>query len=160
MKKEDLTFLSLGLNAGFVGETERGKSDREGFIFETSHFEDGKGKYHDEWVAGRVGGGQEVIQINGKSFTRLYAGGTIDLDELTKIGLTKKDVILYLKEKIRELGDRTRLLEHCTIEDGDWNYEYCLLDEEPDIPLVTAKEIIRYRGKCVFVHNFLLCPVG
>lgn len=159
MKGEDLRLLSQGLNAGFAGGTERGKSERGGFGFETSHFVDGDNKYHDEWVAGRVGGGQEVIEVGGKRFTRLYAGGTIASDKLAEIGLTKKEIIGYLVAKIRELGDKTRLIDECRVDDGDWAYEYTQLDDEQEIPLITRKEVIRYKGGVVFVHNFLLCPV-
>ncbi|MCL5125399.1 MAG: hypothetical protein M1511_13065 [Deltaproteobacteria bacterium] len=106
-----------------------------------------------------MGGGQEVIEIDGKKFTRLYAGGTIALEELAELGLTKKDVIRYLKSKLKELGNRTRLLENCRVEDGDWDYDYFLLDVDSDIPLTTAQEMIRFRGKRFFVHSFLLCPI-
>jgi hypothetical protein len=106
-----------------------------------------------------VGGGQELIEVGDERFTRLYAGGTVSLEELEKLGLTKKDVMKYLIEKIQQLGDKTRLLEKCEQDDGDWVYRYGLLDEEERIPVVVGKEVIRYKGELVFVHNFLLCPM-
>ena len=81
------------------------------------------------------------------------------MTELRELGLTKKDVMRYLVTKIRELGNCTRRREDCRVSDGDWEYEYGGLDEEEEIPLVTRKEVIRYKNRVVFVHNFLLCPV-
>jgi hypothetical protein len=159
MNGKEKEVLSRGLKAGFAGGSERKQVDRGGFLFETSHFEGSDSRYHDEWLADRVGGGQEVIEVDGKKYTRLYAGGTIGLDELDKLGLTKKDIIKYLITKIQELGDKTRLLEGCEQEDDEWGYEYRLLDREDAIPVSVGKETIKYKDELVFVHDFLLCPV-
>lgn len=154
-----LEMLTRGLQAGFAGESTRERSARGGFEFESSHYTDSEGRYHDEWIADRVGGGQEIVEIDGVCFTRLYAGGTISLPELEAMGITKKDVIGYLISKIRQVGAATRLLEECQVEDGDWSYHYHALDQEAAIPLFTAREEINFKEQLVFVHNFLLCPV-
>lgn len=159
MKKEKIGFLAKGLVKGFAGYTDREQISRGDFDFETSHLEEDGARYHDEWIADRVGGGQEVIEVDGEKFTRLYAGGTVSLEELKRLELTKKDVIKYLIEKIQQLGDKTRLLEECEQDDGDWAYRYGLLDKESRIPVVVGKEVIEYKGEMVFVHDFLICPV-
>ena len=57
------------------------------------------------------------------------------------------------------LGDKTRLLEDCEQVDGEWSYEYKLLDQEDSIPVFVGKETIKHGEELVFVHNFLLCPI-
>lgn len=81
------------------------------------------------------------------------------MDELDKLGLTKKDVIRYLMVKIQELGVKTRLLEDCEQVDGEWSYGYKMLDREEAVPVFIGKEIIKYEDRLVFVHDFLLCPI-
>lgn len=102
--------LTDGLNKGYAG----GKPEsvvRSGFEGNKSYIELADGAiYHDEWfVETRLGGGQELVQTNEGKFTRLYAGGTPDETMLESLGITVKDVGGYLKEKILELGDKTRL---------------------------------------------------
>ena len=159
MNKREKEVLSNGLDVGFAGGSERKQINRGGFSFETSHLEDGDSRYHDEWLADRVGGGQEVIEVGDRKYTRLYAGGTIQLNELTKLGLTKKDVIKHLITKIQELGEKTRLLEDCEQLDREWGYRYGLLDKEESVPVFVGKETVEYKGVLVFVHDFLLCAI-
>lgn len=149
--------LSQGLEAGYAGGTERSRVQRGPFEFEMSEFTSAEGEvYRDEWIADRTGGGQEVAEINGKKVTRLYAGGTISIERLNELGLTKKDVTGYLKRKIKELGPQTRLQEDCQPEpDGDWQYQYRRIDDLPEIPLAVRMETISFRGNLVFAHAFL-----
>lgn len=149
--------LSRGLVEGYAGETSRETVRRGPFQLEASSFTSpNRGIYRDEWTANRTGGGQEIVQFEAQKSTRLYAGGTIEIEELTKLGLTKKDVTGYLKRRIKELGEKTRLLENCTPDiDGDWQYEYKILQKMEDIPLTIGLESIFFKGHRVFAHGFL-----
>lgn len=149
--------LSRGLEEGYVGGTNRETVQRGSFQMETSQYTSPEGGiYRDEWIADRTGGGQEIVQIEGRKKTRLYAGGTITLKELEELGLTKKDVTRKLKEFIKISKNKTRLLEDFIPEpDGDWQYEYKIVKGIENIPLTTAMETITYKGSLVFAHAFL-----
>ena len=153
--------LTKGLQEGFGGGTVRKGVDRGGFKVESSHYETEDGDaYHDEWLANRVGGGQELIEIDGNRFTRVYAGGTISEEALKDLGLTKKDVVGFLKKQILENGENLRLCDDFLPEaEEDWRYEYKIIDKEDDIPVTMGKESIYFKEELVFVHNFVLSPV-
>ncbi|MFC1710347.1 hypothetical protein ACFL0F_01630 [Patescibacteria group bacterium] len=153
--------LTKGLQEGFAGETNRGKVDRGGFILEVSHYETDNGDiYHDEWIADRIGTGHEIVRVDGKIYTRVYGGGTVSEEKLKSLGLVKKDVIKFLKKQILENREEIRLHNDFLPEaDGDWKYEYEVVDREDDIPVLASKESIYYKGDLVFVHDFVLTPV-
>ncbi|MCJ7805759.1 hypothetical protein MUP46_03925 [Patescibacteria group bacterium] len=164
ISKEIKEILTRGLTSGYAGRNLRTPVDRGGFSFESSHYEGAEGVYHDEWLAQITGGGQEVVEVDGKKFTRLYAGGVAPAEQLEKLGITKKDVAGYLKWKIRGLGGMTRLDRTCmpTETDGDngeWRYAYRVLDRREDISLTLGEETIFYKEETVFIHLFLLTPV-
>jgi hypothetical protein len=160
MKEAIKSALTAGLNAGYAG----GKPmsiDRGGFSGKVSHIElpDG-GTYHDEWFANNSGGGQELVCVGGENFTRLYAGGIPSIEVLSSLGISDKEVGAYLKQKIRELGERTRLVEQCEPDpDGDWQYRYQLTGNYPETYVTTALESIKYKDTIVHHHAFILCPV-
>ena len=158
---ENKTLLTKGLQEGFGGETARKGVKRGGFELESSHLETEDGSvYHDEWLADRVGGGQELTDVNGNKFTRVYAGGTIAVNVLQELGLTKKDVIGFLKKQIKENGENIRLYDNFEPEaEEKWRYEYKVIDREKEIPVTTGKESIFYNEKLVFVHVFALSPI-
>ena len=158
--KEIAAGLTKGLTAGYVGETNFSKIERGGFSFQTSHLETDQLKYHDEWLASEVGGGQEIIDVNGLQFTRLYAGGVVDKEDLEALGTNKEAVINFLKQTILELKEQTRLFNNCQFKPNeDWFYSYTIIDRDQALPITTAKEQIFYKKRVVFVHNFLLCPI-
>jgi len=161
MEKNESIVLTEGLQEGFAGKTEIQPSERGGFSIKVSHIVDAEGNiYHDEWSAERAGGGQELIEVDSKQFTRVYAGGTIPLDKLEELGTTKKEVIKYLKKQITENGSKTRLYSDFDPEpEGDWRYSYKIIDSEEKIPLTTGKESIYFKEKLVFVHDFIISPV-
>lgn len=159
MEINKLHLLTEGLKSGFAGETQSLQVNRGSFVLKSSHLENSEGEYHDEWIADRVGGGQEIIKVGDSQFTRLYAGGTIAIEELSRLEITKKDVMKYLISQINKMGNKTRLFEDCVSQDGDWSYQYQLIDSEDDIPVFMGKETINYKDTKVFVHNFLLCPI-
>jgi len=152
--------LSEGLAAGFGGDTNTQDVNRGGFELQSSHYISPEGGiYHDEWAADRAGGGQELADKDGQRFTRVYAGGTIAEDELAKIGITKGDIMGYLKERLTQDGDKIRLSTNFGAEHGDWSYSYKVTDKDDEIPMTTGTEIISYKGRKVFKHVFIMCPV-
>ncbi|HOX96202.1 MAG TPA: hypothetical protein PLI45_02375 [Candidatus Woesebacteria bacterium] len=160
MSEKTEKLLSLGLKQGFVGETVMQSVERGVFKMKSSHFENEDGTYHDEWMADRTGGGQEIVETDGVSYTRVYAGGTISINALTEMGISIKDVMSFLKKNILEGGEQTRLFaDYLPEPDGDWQYSYTILEDEPKIPLTLGKEVIRYQGVLVFIHDFLITPV-
>lgn len=160
MSEEIDKLLARGLKEGFAGGTVREGVKRGGFELESSHFESGDNVYHDEWYADRAGGGQEIVRAGEATFTRVYAGGTIPLGELEELGIIKGDVMAFLKKQMIEDGERIRL--HTNFEpeaEGDWQYSYRVLDTDSEIPLTLSKEVIRYKGRLVFAHGFIISPV-
>jgi hypothetical protein len=152
--------FTKGLQEGFGGKTARKSAVRGGFTLESSHYETKDGVYHDEWLADRVGGGQELVEVDGKRFTRVYAGGTIYEETLQDLGLTKKNVISFLKKNILENGENIRLHNDFKPEaEGDWQYKYKVIDREDSIPITVGKESIYHKGELVFVHGFVISPV-
>jgi hypothetical protein len=152
--------LSIGLQQGFAGGTDMGDVERNGFSLKSSHFENEVGIYHDEWIADRAGGGQEIVKVDDETFTRVYAGGTITLDKLSELGISKDDVMSFLKKQIIQNGEKIRLTTDYSPEpEGDWQYLYKVIDQDLEIPLTIGKETITYKDKLVFVHDFLISPV-
>lgn len=153
--------LSKGLEEGYAGTTKRETIQRGPFQLEASQYTSPEGGvYRDEWIADRTGGGQEIAQVGESKQTRLYAGGTIGVEELAKLGLTKKDVTNRLKQFIRLSEGKTRLLENYLPEPhGDWQYSYEMMENIKDIPLTIGMETVKYKGRMVFTHVFLHTPV-
>lgn len=153
--------LTEGLLLGYAGK-EVQPIERGGFTGKASHILiDQRRLYHDEWfVDSHIGGGQELIDIEGRKYTRLYAGGTPDPKQLESLGITTKDVSRYLKSQITKQGSSTRLFTDCTPEvDEDWQYNYQIRDTFEEIGLTTATETIEYKGTVVHIHTFILCPI-
>ena len=154
------TFLAHGLQKSFAGETEFTSGRRAGFDLHISHLEEGGNVYHDEWSGKRVTGGQELVKVDEKMYTRVYAGGTISVDALQKLGIAEKDVMGYLVKCLNEFGEQTRLHKNFgPKKSGDWSYHYTVIEKNDAIPMTTGKEEISYKEQVVFVHVFVMCPV-
>ena len=154
--------LSEGLSSGYVGKTERISVDRNGFPFEASTYNGPEGHYHDQWAAHRTGGGQEMVEIGGKKYTRVYAGGTIFTEELQKLGIPEgeENVNKRLVKFINSISaSSTRLDQDVSAKDGKWDYSYKVMDREDRVPVILGKEEIRYVDTLVFVHYHIMCPV-
>ena len=152
--------LSLGLKKGFAGETKFQTISRAQFQLQASHLEKVGSVYHDEWAADRTGGGQELVKVGGQTYTRVYAGGTVSLESLTQLGITKHEIITFLVKCLTQFGEHIRLHEsYGPYQDGPWTYRYLILEQNNDIPMTTGKEEILYQKQVVFVHVFVLCPV-
>lgn len=159
MKAETKKLLGTGLSGGY-GASNYGETTRAGFSLETSDFESELGKYHDEWAAHQLGGGQELGRLaNGEMATRVYAGGMIDSDLLRKLGLTDDDVSKKLKFFLGKFGDKTRFDEEIEFIDGKWKYSYKLLETVEEIPVLNGVEKITYDNSLVFVHFIINSPV-
>lgn len=161
MNKDINSALTKGLLTGYAG----GKVEtinRSGFTGKASHVELPDGQtYHDEWFANHSGGGQELVQVGDSLFTRLYAGGTPDEQTLSSLGISADAVGAYLKRKITELGEDTRLFVNCNPEpDNEWQYEYKVTGTYTETNVLTSLESIRYKGSIVHHHAFILCPVS
>jgi hypothetical protein len=160
MDKETDRLLTVGLQEGFAGESKIQEVKRAGFSIVSSHFENRGGEYHDEWFADRAGGGQEIVRVGESIVTRVYAGGTIPLEELDSLGITKREVMAFLKRQITKNGGGIRLRTNFEPEpEGDWHYSYKILDTDAEIPLTVGKEVIKFKGSLVFVHVFIISPV-
>lgn len=154
------SLLSLGLTKGFAGETQFQTTQRAGFSLQSSHLQQDGNTYHDEWAADRTGGGQELVAVDGVTFTRVYAGGTISDVALEELGITNKAIMKFLVRSLNKAGEATRLSENYgPMHDGDWTYEYRVLENNTAIPMTTGKEDISYKGTLVFTHVFVMCPV-
>lgn len=154
MNKETQEALTQGLLAGYGGISEFTTVNRGGFELKSSHFESGDVVYHDEWTKR---GGQEIVGMGDKLWTRVYAGGVASETILSGLGITKEDVIGHLKSRIQELGDKTRLCKNCFPDKQDeWGYQYEILDQDATIATTTGKETITYKDQTVFVHCFVI----
>lgn len=160
MNKDIDSALTKGLLTGYAGGKVE-NIDRGGFAGKVSHVELPDGQvYHDEWFANHSGGGQELIQVGDSLFTRLYAGGTPDEQTLSSLGISANDVGAYLKRKITELGETTRLIEDCMPDpDDEWQYAYRITGNYPETSVTTSLESIEYKGAVVHHHAFIMCPV-
>lgn len=158
-------FLTISLQKGFAGGIERGEKIRHGWgRVEFSHMveviDDKSVVCQDEWVGDRADGGQELISVDGESFTRVYAGGVLKKEELGRLGIKRKDVISFLKSQILEHGEKLRLFSDFESElKGKWKYIYKILFKDPEIGITGAKESILYDDTVVFIHGVLLSPV-
>ena len=162
MKEEIAKILTDGLVEGYAGNGDVSSIERASFLGKASHFESEPGSvYHDEWfVPNYLGGGQELVKAGEDMFTRLYAGGTSSPEQLAKLGITVKDVGGYLRKKIVELGNKTRLFNECKPEpDNDWQYRYEILMKDSSIPVIVSVESIIYKGTRVHLHPFILSPL-
>ena len=160
MQKGFKAILGKGLCEGYMGKTARGKVDRAGFTVETSDYKGPEGIYHDEWAAIQNGGGQELVETSdGEKATRVYAGGNLPQEELVKLGTTEEEAIQKLLFFVNEAGEKTRQDTDTESTDGDWKYNYKVLDEEKEIPLVVGKESIFYKDTLVFVHFHINSPI-
>ena len=159
MKLEIKKLLGTGLSDGY-GASNYGKTTRAGFPLETSDFESELGKYHDEWAAHQLGGGQELVKLsNGEMATRVYAGGTLDSDLLQKLGITSDNVSDKLKFFLGKLGGKTRLDEEIELTEERWKYSYKILEKVKEIPVLVGAEKITYDDSLVFVHFIINSPV-
>jgi hypothetical protein len=160
MKTETKNILTKGLAEGYAGKNTMGKVERAGFDLDSSDYEGLEGKYHDEWAAHQLGGGQEIVETpDGEMATRVYAGGTLDPEKLTELGLTGKDVIKKLLFFVGELGEKTRLDTDTEMTEGDWIYSYRIIEPIKEIPVTAGIEKIKFKGSLVFVHFHINSPV-
>jgi hypothetical protein len=160
MSKKIEEALTAGLLNGYAGKTEFGMVARGDFNLQSSILREGGITYVDQWLPRDTGGGQELVRVDKEEFTRLYAGGVIDQEKLASLGIRVEDVIKHLIERISSLGEKTRLFTNCHPDKvGEWGYGYTILEREPEVGAMIAKETITFQDQLVFVHYFLLSQV-
>jgi len=161
MAERILHLLTDGLAEGYAGVKKPEMVQRAGFEGKSNDYLNQEGgHYHDEWFADDNGGGQELVTENNEKFTRLYGGGVIPVEELQKLGLTTKDVISRLITSVRELKEKTRLHDPCSLQLPDgWNYTYSILKKSDEVPLTVGYESIEFNGREVFAHAHILSPI-
>ena len=153
--------LTDGLAEGYAGTKKPEKIQRSRFAGKAKDYISPEGgHYHDEWFADDNGAGQELVIEGDEQSTRVYAGGVIPTEELQKLGLTTKDVISRLITSVKELGEKTRLHEPCSLQLPDgWEYKYSILKKSEEVPLTIGYESIEYNGREVFAHGHMLSSV-
>lgn len=151
--------FAKGLVAGFAGKSTFEKIQHGKFPMVSSSFTADDISYIDQWFPGHMGGGQEVLAVDGKRYTRVYAGGIVEDKVLSGLGVTKDDVMAFLKKSLQTLGAKTRFDEQAHYEDGQWHYQYIVIDRDATTGVITGKEIISYKNTSVFVHLFIISSV-
>lgn len=152
MSKSKITkALTVGLLAGYGGQTDFQTINRGGFDLKSSHFEKDGIRYHDEWTNG---GGQEIIEVSGQRYTRVYAGGV--QPSFSDSSFVTKKLIGF----IQQLQDQTRLFSDAEIIDGDWKYHYQVITRDDEFDITVGQENITFRDETVFVHCFILSPIS
>lgn len=145
--------FAKGLSAGFAGKSTFGKIQRGKFAMVSSAVDDGDISYIDQWFPGQLGGGQEILEVGGARYTRVYAGGTVTT-------ANKDDVMAFLQKTLLEAGAKTRFDTPYSKTDGDWKYEYAPKEFDDVTGMVTGKEVITYKNTPVFVHYFIISRVS
>lgn len=154
--------LAKGLQDGYAGESKRSIVKRGPFTLTTTElvFPEFNGMYIDQWIAKRIGGGQEISQAKDEMATRVFAGGIVKPEIIKALGISEEDVLTYHKSTLSVLAGKTRLHENVTPDaDGDWQYSYKIIKEYPELPLTIGIETISYKNTDVFVHVFLNSPI-
>ena len=153
--------LSKGLKEGYAGKSRHVSTKRGPFTLKATEitFPDGS-LYNDHWIFKRTGGGQEIAQSGNDMATRVFAGGVVNEEKLISLGIKEQDVVEYLKKVLPTVANKTRLHENIKPElDGEWQYEYIILKQYPEILLSIGVETIKYKNETVFVHAFLNTPI-
>jgi hypothetical protein len=147
--------FAKGLTATFAGKSNFEKITRGSFPMISSVPPDMS--YIDQWLPDQSGGGQEILEVDGIRYTRVYAGGTVEEKILLTLGISKSDVMVFLTKVLTSSALKTRLDESFHLEDGEWSYSYDTTVE--DLAMITGKEVISYKNTQVFVHLFIICIV-
>jgi hypothetical protein len=145
--------------AVFSGKSKYGKILRGKFTMAESVVEDADTYYIDEWFPGHFGGGQEVLEVGGQRYTRVYAGGTVEDSIIAPLGITKDDVMGSLKNFLMEAGGRTRFDLRYQKDSLDWRYRYVPGEQDETSGMITGKEVITFKHTPVFTHFFIISRV-
>lgn len=146
--------------AVFSGKSKFGKITRGKFGMVSSEINDADVLYIDQWFPGHLGGGQEIVEVGGQRYTRVYAGGTVDDAILTSLGVTKDDVMTRLKNSLLEAGGKTRFDQPFVRIENDWKYQYKPGEYDEATGMITGKEVITYKNSPIFVHFFIISRVS
>jgi len=158
MSELQSNLLTEGLQKGFGEGTNFQITERGSFKLTSSHYisEDG-GIYHDEWV---IGGGQELVRnTNGETLTRTYVGNVVSSERLEAVGISEKEILIFLKKIIIEYGSQTRFNTDFESIFENWKYSYKVTYKEKDPFIINGIEKIFYKGNSVFTHTFGISKV-
>lgn len=148
--------LSQGLKDGFGNNATYGDVvDDNGLEFKTVDKLLPGAVYSDRYANLKTTFGQEVVVAGDQTIFRIYAGRAIQ-ELLDELGIDENGIIAILQRVIRDFSDKIRLYEPYTFTDGDWTYNYRVIDRDEAVGLVTGKETISYKGTVVFGHNFFI----
>ena len=103
---------------------------------------------------------EEILEVGGTRYTRVYAGGTVDDVILTQLGITKDDVMNFLKSVLLEAGGKTRFDLPYEKADGLWQYSYSPGKQDAITGMFLGEELIYYKNTEVFVHYFIISRVS
>ncbi len=136
-------------------------SERDGLSITTNGLDNERVLSTDQWAGHnpRTTGGQEIIKVGAITYTRVYAGGTIEHSKIEELGIIEKDIMIFLSEIVNAYAERIRLDEDFAIVNGGWQYHYECTSNNPNIPMWLGEEVIYYQNQLVFQHNFTICPV-
>lgn len=144
----------------FSGKSTYGKVIRGKFEMASSTVTEDGLYYIDQWFPGNLGGGQEILEVAGEKYTRVYAGGTVEDAILTPLGITKDiEVMGQLKKFLLAAGGKTRFDMPYAKIDGEWKYEYAPKEFDDITGMITGREKIIYKQTPVFVHFFIISRV-
>lgn len=147
----------------------------ECFLDESALAEMGSALYRDCFAVGEQTGfgfdRVELEDLTGKvsNVARVYAGGTVPKDKLAELGLGEKDVTEALKCFLTALGDRTRLDQTISIQNGKWIYVYDISEDASETfgsVFILAEESMYYFAsdgsgikEPVFTHYIILIEI-
>lgn len=154
--------LNRGLLAGYASDRPPGSKTRGGVEFRVSHPKKLGGGlvYHDEWISGRTGGGQETVVTSDEAYTRVYAGGIVPDQDLGQLGTNRHQVETALSGFLKGSGGKTRLREDYFAVDGNWQYSYVVIEEVIPLGLTAGMERIELKGETVFAHVIATSPIN
>jgi hypothetical protein len=149
--------MSEGLKLTFSGESNYSTMETGGIKYMTSDLDKEGVTHHDQWVipvSVRTTVGLETTTNGDEALGRVYAGGTIQTEDLEKLGITKEKVEEILKQVVLLHRKEIRFNKDFTTTIDGFNYEYKVLHNDPTIPLIMGLETITYQGEVVFKHGF------
>lgn len=136
-------FLIKAKNAGYAAGGES-VSNKEEDGSNSTRFEEGNLKFHDNWFGGEPFGGREILFYQGKPYWMMVYYGS---DNQSAVG-TIPVLLKALSNPPAELPVRGPKL----LKDGEYRYEN---NWSGGIEKFSGKEVIYYQGKQVYKANYI-----
>ena len=152
--------LNVGLLAGYASDKKPREITRGSIMGKRITYVDPSISYIDEWFAGdRLGAGQDIANDGFKTAIRSYAGGLYPPEVLERVDTTPDEVHARLKQFISGSEGKTRLRQPYSITDGEWSYEYSIVEALEEVGTFVSLEKVLCRSQEVFAHYFLIVGV-